>query len=345
MRCYCFTVFWSSFLLASSAFGAGVGLNPGGISFPDGSFQSTAALPQLPPDTAWVATSGGDYTSPVDAMDHLSDWCRLGNNPAPISGRCTLLIAHGSYELLRDQQIIMHKAVDIVGMGVESTKIVGRVGGSNPDESSALILGAQEATLRDLAVLNFGVYNAANVTAIYNKHPSFSIDRVKVTAGYRTNSADNYGIINDGAGAYEVTFSDINVFSANDSASGSKKCFGIWNKGNGKLEINYAKVLVMGCIDDNTAIQNTESSLRLVNVSAEARFFSGSFRAFAVWNTQGTITVLNSTLKSSYRSLGIGSASDRIINTQLDGSVSDAFPSPSTQCRGTYDSSLAKVDC
>ncbi len=332
------TLFLGSLVFPSSPFGAGIGVNPTGISFPDGSFQTTAAKPPLPPSMAWVATSGGDYSSPVDAMTHLSDWCELGSNAT----RCTLLIAPGTYELPIDQQLLMHQGVDIVGMGTESTQIVGHVGSATLGENSALILGAAEATLQDLTIINQGVDNAANMTAIYNKHWAFGIVRVKVYVGLWANSADTYGIVNEGA--LDVTFEDVTINSSNVSGSSSKKCFGIWNKGNGKLEINYARVLAMGCDDDNTAIQNTESILRLVNVSAEAQF-AGSFRAFAVWNTQGTITILDSTLKSTYRSLGIGSASDTIINTQLDGAIIDAFPSSSTQCRGTYDGNLAKVDC
>ncbi|HID44760.1 MAG TPA: hypothetical protein EYP34_03255 [Chromatiaceae bacterium] len=341
MSRYWLTLFFGGLLLSSSAFAAGVGLGFGGISLPDGTFQSTAARPQLPPDTAWVALSGGDYTNPVDAMTHWSDWCGLGSTAT----RCTLLIAPGTYELLKDQQLVMHENVDIVGMGMESTQIVGRAGGTTSGEGSALILGASEATLRDLSVVNAGVDNAANVTGIYNKYSSFSIVRVKLTASFSgSNGTDNYGIVNEGANAVNVTFDDIKVWSIGNYAVGSKKCFGIWNKGYAKLEINHAEVQATGCNDDNTAIQNTEGTLRLVNVDAEA-YFAGDFRAFAVWNTQGTITILDSTLNSTYRSLGIDSASDRIINTQLDGSVSDTFPSPSTQCRGTYDDNLTKVDC
>ncbi|WP_419610833.1 hypothetical protein, partial [Thiolapillus sp.] len=94
------------------------------------------------------------YTSPVDAMNHLADWCTLGDVIVPVSARCTLMIAPGTYDLGADQQIIMHEKVDIIGMGVGSTIIRGFVKGSIWDGTSAVIRGAADAELRNLAVNN-----------------------------------------------------------------------------------------------------------------------------------------------------------------------------------------------
>ena len=47
----------------------------GGIKFPDGTVQSTAAAAPIYAGVAVVAQSGGDYTSPADAMNDLAAWC------------------------------------------------------------------------------------------------------------------------------------------------------------------------------------------------------------------------------------------------------------------------------
>ncbi len=335
----------AGFLFASAAYGAGVGLNPGGISFPDGTFQSTAALPPLPPGMAWVATSGGDYTSPVDAMNDLSAWCTLVNNAVPPGASCTLLIAPGSYDLGTDQ-LVMHADVDIVGMGVESTNLFGYAVSSVWNETVALIRGASRATLRNLSIYN-GPLDTSNVykysVAIYNAGYDFHVDHVSIlTTGFD----QVIGIANDGV---DASYANLDIVISGNGASGSAAnlCSGIQVLGAGKVLVDYAKVIVSGCDADNTAIQNNGGNLRLVNVDASA-YCTGASCAYGVWNSSvagGIITILDSQIRAAYRSLNIYSASDRIINTQLSGPVNDPYPAPSNQCRGTYDDDLAKVDC
>lgn len=114
-------LFLGSLLISSAGNSANTGLrvNPVGITFSDGSVQSTAALPPLPGNMTWVVPVGSSfeydsyYTSPVDAMDQLSDWCELGGVIVPIKARCTMMIAPGVYELGADQKIIMRPQVDM----------------------------------------------------------------------------------------------------------------------------------------------------------------------------------------------------------------------------------------
>jgi hypothetical protein len=322
----------SGVLFLSPAFGAGVGLNPAGINFPDGTYQNTAALPPLPDTMTWVAPSGGDYTSPVDAMNHLADWCA----PASYGGLthlCTLMIAPGEYDL-GGNQLVMHAGVDIVGMGVGVTHLRGQVTSSTPGESSALVLGNTYAMLRDLSVHNYG---NDSFVAIYNNKPHFRIERVGVSVSSGLGGGDSYGIINE---ADAAVFKDIDVYSHSSSASNT--CYGIWNKGNGQLEINRARVEADGCDSDNTAIQNNGTSLRLAEVDASAACF-GSLCAHGVWSSSGVVVVKDSKLEGAAHSLGVASGSAKIINTQLDGNVTG--PPGSIQCWGTYDNNLAAVGC
>lgn len=328
------TLFLGSFLLSGSAFCAepssySLGLFSYGIRFPDGTGQDTAALPSLPANMAWVAHAGGKYTSPVDAMAHLADWCVLGGNVVPVDARCTLLIAPGIYELGADQ-LIMRAGVDIVGMGVRTTVLSGAVDSAALGEESALIRGADHTTLRDLTVVNAGAQHASS--GIYNVELSFIIKHAEVVVS--GNASLSTGIENKGFGS---KFSDITV-----SATGLTDCVGIRNTGNGSIIINRASISASGCAK-NTAITNLNAvGLRLADVNASATA-TGAQRAVGLWSSGSGLTVLDSKLEGATYSLGIGSTSARIINTQLDGPV--GANSAGTQCWGTYDSNLADRGC
>ncbi len=340
MTRYLPALFFGSFLFVSAAYGAGVGLSPGGISFPDGTFQSTAALPPLPPGTAWVATSGGDYTSPVDAMNDLSVWCKLVNNAVPHGARCTLLIAPGSYDLGTDQ-LVMHADVDIVGMGIQSTALYGYVGSAVWNETSALVRGAARATLRNLSISNVDTGASKYSAAIYNDGFGFHVDHVSVHA---TGFDQVIGIAND---SVDATYTNLDVLVSGNTMPAGKFCSGIHVLGAGKVVVNHAKVVVSGCDTDSTAIQNNGGNLQLVNVDASA-ICAGVSCAYGVWNSSiagSVVTILDSRLEAAMYSLKIYSASDKIIDTQLSGPVNDPYPAPSHQCRGTYNSNLVKVDC
>jgi hypothetical protein len=353
MSCYRLAVLFGGVLLFSVVLGApwpgmsGLALDPDGIRFMDGSFQSTAALPSLPANMTWVVPAGSGseyddyYTSPFNAMENLADWCVLGGDIVPVDARCALLIAPGTYWLEGDQQIIMHEKVDIIGMGVDSTVIRGFVKGSNWDGTSAVIRGAADAALRNLAVANLVFLASASgdhSSAIYNDGAGFHVNNVSVSV----NGNDrNYGIINNGV---DATYTDLDIQAANiwNPTKPSALCFGFWARGAGNVEINHAEVMAEGC-SDSTAIQDNGANLRLVRIHANANCPNGPCGANAVWNVSGVLTILNSRLEGVSRSITIGSDSDRIINTHFNGPVIDAFPG--IQCRETYGNSLGDVPC
>ena len=331
MRRSVFPLFLLSILLSSSAFGANLlsmGLFPYGIRFPDDTVQTTAALPSLPANMAWVAHNGGHYTSPVDAMNQLRDWCHADSTPAPDYSQCTLLIAPGIFEL-GSNQLVMQAGVNIVGMGIQTTIIRGSVDNTT-HPGGAVIQGAAHTALRGLTVVNTG---AGLVSAgIYNAGTAFAIERVKVivdgTAIY------NRGIRNDAADSH---FADI-VVSVTGLANAS--CDGIDNMGS--LEIKRTRIVVSGC-NDNTAITNVNAvNLSLVDVSAIA-IAVGTQSAYGVWSSGSGLTIQNSRLEGATYALGIGFTSAKIIDTQLDGPI--GADSAGIQCWGTYDKNLAIRPC
>ena len=332
---FLFTLFLGGLLLSRSVFCAEpllIGLSPWGIRFADGTAQTTAALPSLPANMAWVAEVGGNYTSPLDAMNHLRDWCHADSILVPAISRCTLLIAPGVYKLGSDQ-LVMQTGVDIVGMGVGTTVISGAVGNAALNGESALIRGAQRTTLRDLTVVNESTRIAS--IGIHNVETSFVIERVEVIVSGE--ALYSIGIVNEGDAS---RYTDIAVSAT--SLAGVTDCVGIRNAVMGSIEINRASIVVSGCAD-NTAIENSYAvNLRLVDVNASATA-TGAQQASGVWSTGSGLTILDSKLEGTTHSLGIGSTSARIINTQLNGPV--GADSGGTQCLGTYDRNLVDVGC
>ena len=136
---------------------------------------------------AYVAKSGGDYRSPVKAMNKLVDWC---GTPSA-SNRCLMYIAPGTY-YLGDKQIVMQEYVSIQGSGQEVTYITSAVvGGFN--STSAVIVGANRAALTDIAVSNTG--NGTNNFAIFNDNASPRIERVTATASGRAWDPNSIGVL------------------------------------------------------------------------------------------------------------------------------------------------------
>ena len=333
MRRSVFALFLVSFLLSSSVFSAdplSMGLFPIGIRFPDDTGQTTAALPSLPVNMAWVAHNGGQYTSPIDAMNQLRDWCHAGLTPAPDYSHCTLLIAPGVFEL-GSNQLVMQAGVNIVGMGVQTTIIRGTAD-DTAQTGGALIQGAAHTALRDLTVINTGARVAS--AGIYNAGTAFTIERVEVIVDGK--ASNNTGIRNEAA---ESHFADI-VVSLAGLANAS--CNGIVNQGMGSLEIDRTRVVVSGC-NDNMAITNVNAvNLRLVDVSAIATAV-GNQTAYGVWSSGSGLMIQDSRLEGATYALGIGSTSAKIINTQLDGPI--GADSAGIQCWGTYDKNLAIRPC
>ena len=65
-----------------------------------------------------VATSGGEYTSPVDAMNDLANWC----GPISYENRCLVKIMPGTYHI-GDNVLVMESHVHLSGSGQELTTI------------------------------------------------------------------------------------------------------------------------------------------------------------------------------------------------------------------------------
>lgn len=188
-----------------------VGLNVAGeVRFPD----LNSAPPQMAPvcfnaasgfigacaqvnnvhGVAWVATAGGDYGSPVQALNEVGNWCG-----APSEGnRCLIRIAPGSYDL-GDQQLVMRPFVDIRGSGWNMTILQGARSAASVSDA-ALVKGAPNSVLAQLTLFNSGSagtgqayttgYAAENISGSSDVAPD--LDHVTIKAA--GNAANTYGV-------------------------------------------------------------------------------------------------------------------------------------------------------
>jgi hypothetical protein len=113
-----------------------------------------------------VALSGGDFTSPIAALQAVSVWCGAPSS----TNRCLVKIAPGVYDLGPvppgfTGALRMEPFVDIEGSGQNATRIVAS-GSSQLPGYPATVATAHDTELRDLTVENTGgTGNAFAITA------------------------------------------------------------------------------------------------------------------------------------------------------------------------------------
>ena len=104
-----------------------------------------------------VAKANGDFSSPVAAMDSITD--------ASVNKPYLLIIAPGEYNL-GASQLVMKPYVEVAGSGRVATRLIGARGSATTDGSAAMVTGASNSSLSDLSIINtrtnsnsFGIHN------------------------------------------------------------------------------------------------------------------------------------------------------------------------------------------
>ncbi|MHB8790930.1 MAG: pectinesterase [Desulfobulbaceae bacterium] len=168
----------------------------------------------IPPDSekktlltvVTVAAGDADFTDPAAAVNSITD--------ASAAKPYLVQIDAGVYTLT--QTLIMKPFVHIAGAGKDATTLTGAISTVSYDASSALVSGADNATLCDLTIENTG--GGAIAIAIYN-NSSPTIQDVIVTA---SGGRHNYGVYNE----YPSAPSMIEVTA---SASGGTYNYDVYN--------------------------------------------------------------------------------------------------------------------
>lgn len=126
---------------------------------------------------AVVATQGGDYGTPTDAMNYLATWCGTPSEINPCLGK----VMPGVYDL-GATPLQLSEWVDIEGAGKTATRLVGAVPTDRLNPTSAVLIGASNCEVRMLTVENTGNTGMMSV-AVLNNGASPSLSDVNAISG------------------------------------------------------------------------------------------------------------------------------------------------------------------
>lgn len=315
---------------------------------------------------AIVATSGGDYSNPAEAMNHYYDWCGTPSANAP----CLLKIMPGVYNV-GTAPVLMEPYIDIEGSGEKTTKIISSIYCSWPPNTGT-VMGANNAELRFLTVQNTVAYLAmnANSVAVSNNFTSPSILHVTAIAsgGYQAAGISNFNsspvITNVIASSSGGTYVNLGIYNGSTAspimsnvtatASGGTYCHGIENNSSSPTLMNVTATCSGG--NYNYGISSTNpGTTTMMNVIATASGGSGSFgvcnnasttimsnvtatasgsSSSGVYNCcNGTVKINHSVIKGTTNTINTPSPFTQVGDSQLDGGPVTGLP---LTCVGAY---------
>jgi len=223
-----------------------------------------------------VAQSGGQYTNPRDALLNIADWCGTPSS----ANLCLLKILPGIYDL-GNNGLAMRSYVDIEGSGENVTIITSTHSSGTSDESSATVVGKNNAEIRFLTVENHG--GSTNSIALYNYSASPKITNVTANA---TGGSNNYGILNSFYSSPVIT----NVVS---TASGGTSNMGIFNLTSSSPTMNNVTADASGGSATNVGVSNWQSSPVMTNITAAG---SGGTDSYGVSNSNYSLPVMTAVI-------------------------------------------------
>jgi hypothetical protein len=214
---------------------------------------------------------GSDYSTITGALDSITD------NSA--SNQYVIKIGPGTYV----EQITMKEYVDIYGSGKNATIIQTGGSGTGPssDSSSATVVGANNASIRNLTIQSDS--SAQYATGIYNNNVSPIIENlaIKVNTTYSSGSPEVYGIYQQlgntaisnveitsnnavtSGYAYGIFFDNVSnsttVRQSSIKAAGGESAIGIMNNNNSEPYFQYINILVNSA-NNNYGVYNQQST-------------------------------------------------------------------------------------
>ncbi len=297
---------------------------------------------------AVVATSGGDYTNPLDAMRALDDWCP---DPSATNG-CLLKIMPGNYNI-GENTLYMEQYVDIEGSGEKRTIITSTQSANEFDSSAATLVGDDNCELRDITIENRG---AAYGIAIHNTNHSPSITNVTLIT--KNGGGDGCGMYNKGAspklvnvvivgkstnnwgirnGSSHPTMNNVSIYASTGIANS-----GVINTSSSPTMIRM-NIDISGGNSSNYGIYNMNYSKPLiVNSMVSAAGMGGR----AINNITHAYPTIQHSFISSTSGLGTitndADSDAKVANTMIKGPVSGG--DATYTCVGTYDDSFDSLN-
>lgn len=246
-----------------------------------------------------VSKENGDFADPVEAMEAITD--------ARESNPYLLIIGPGVYPL--SQSLFMKEYVDISGSGRNATRLEASFERSANANESGIVVGANNASLRDLTIKN-------------------------VDEGERW----TWGIINNGV---SPTISDVNISLADGGT-----LVGILSQQSGTSTIDGVRLNVSGGTSQAVGILAQASANIIVRDSLIdiAGHGSAQFSSYGIQNnTAGIVTISNTSILVSGTTVGdygVYSASSteftKISNSKIAGATNSIRASTGSGPNETY---------
>jgi hypothetical protein len=260
-----------------------------------------------------VSAQYADFTNPIDAINSIPT---TGPNAPSATNPYVIEIGPGIYDL-GSNQLVMREWVNIKGTGGgEATVITGAVS-TGSLATSAMVVGASNAELTDLTIINTGGNNES--VAIYNDGASPRIESITATATGGTNV--NYGLYNTNNAAPVLNNVTLTVSGGNSNfgignynsdpvlnnvtvtaSGGSGPSTGVRNYLGSSSVLNNVTVTASGG-NHARAIDNYQSSITMTNVNASA--LGGSYDSVGYWDFESAATIQYSTLRSDQYSMNV----------------------------------------
>lgn len=307
----------------------------------DASGNISTCTAQRPYKVARVALGGGDYTSPVDAVADLANWCGTPSFANP----CLIQVYPGIYDIGTSVLTLEHHYLDLAGSGQNNTIIRGQKLSAIPPYQGVVTISAT-VHVHDIQIVNNREdSNAYGVTIISdNARPVLS--RVTLISDVGINGVNSNALL---AGSD----TDTNYPTVNDSylyTKGQASTVAVY--GNSRLTINNSTI-ENKCSGACTAINLHKANIVANNLSATSRGHT-----ILLWEDTNAIdytaTFKNSQLTadsahSIFSGGGTNDFSISIAGTQLNGTLGflGAGGSGGFTCVYTYDENYAAlgVDC
>lgn len=126
-------------------------------------------VPVVKKNEITVKTSGGDFTSPIDAINSISD--------AAEDNRYRVLLGPGVFDI-GSGQLVMKPYVDIIGSGINATTITGNF--SLNTLNACMVHGRDNTALSSMTLLNTASGALSNCVISYLGARSASMDTVSI---------------------------------------------------------------------------------------------------------------------------------------------------------------------
>jgi hypothetical protein len=291
---------------------------------------------------AVVAQSGGDYTSPVDAINDLATWC---GTPSA-TNMCLVKIMPGVYSI-GSANVQMMSYVDIEGSGENVTKItggsfLGTVIGASYAELRLLTVEAKGGLARGISnssaspsIRNVTVraYGSGSTIGIMNLGSSPIITNVTIAAYDTAMGGVTSGVLNNGS-------SPIMNYVTVNASQYSGTCYGVLNTMSSSPKIANMSITITTIFGINYGIMTQENSSATLNNVTISVVGSNSC-GIAGYDYTATITIDNSAIKGPVGAI-CNTGTMYIGHTKIDGPVSNGG---ALKCIGAFDGNYDSVTC